>query len=64
MEWDRRLNSLYVSLSSPFIANGDRHKAKGMINSILGKPDWAAFSYVKMLRNYEKASRVGKIRLS
>lgn len=37
-------------------SNGDRHKLKGLINSIMGRPDWAAFSYLKMIKNYKRAN--------
>lgn len=45
----------YVTIGQSYWANSQRHKIKGMINSILGKPEWAAFSYIKMVKNAEKA---------
>lgn len=45
----------FLTIAETHRENGDRHKLKGYLNSIMGRPHWAAFSYVKMLRNYECA---------
>lgn len=49
------MNYPYLSMADEQRFNGDRHKLKGLMNSIMGRPSWAAFSYVKMLRNYKRA---------
>lgn len=45
----------YITIPEAHRNNGDRHKLRGMLHSILGRPSYAAGSYLKMVKNYDHA---------
>lgn len=45
----------YVTLPQALWGNGDRHKMRGLLHSIMGRHGHAAGSYLKMVKNYRQS---------
>lgn len=45
----------YITLQESIRLNGDRHKLRSLLHSIMGRYDYAAGSSLKMIKNYKRS---------
>lgn len=47
--------AFFVTIHDTIRRNGERHMLNGMMHSVFGRYGWAAGSYLKAMRNFERA---------